>query len=285
MTVARYMFVLLVAIGAASGQVSLAASLDSSIKLTDKDTILLANFTNGTGDESFNDALEQPLRVSLEESPFLSVLSGFTVAATLRDMAHPANAPLTPEISRALCQRTHCKAYITGSISREGTEFLIGLQAVDCVSGETLAQAQSTAQSKEKVLDALGEAVSKLRVELGEPPESVREFSTPLSRATSLSFEALRAWGAAMRAQQENVDLVEGSQAAMPLLENAIKLDPDFANAIFAIGLIFRDALQEARAREYLIRAFACASAPAYVKSFAMRACTTASSRSNTRRP
>jgi tetratricopeptide (TPR) repeat protein len=253
----RYALALIVVVGVASGRVALTASPHSSAKLTDKDTIMLANFANDTGDESFNGALEQPLRVAFEESPFLKVLSGFAVAASLRELGHAANESLTPEISRALCQHAHCKAYVIGSISRQGTEFLITLQGVDCESGETLVQAQAAASGKERVLDALGETAGKLRAQLGELPESVREFSTPLSRATSLSFEALRAWGAAIKAQQENVDLVEGSQAALPLLEKAIKLDPDFASAIFAIGLIYRDALQEARAREYLIRAFA----------------------------
>lgn len=241
---------------AASAAVSGTGDSGKQIKLTNKDTILLADFTNGTGDEIFNDSLEPVLRTALEESPFLSILSGASVTATLKETALPANAPLTPETSRAVCQRTHCRAYITGSISRQGTGFHIGLQAVDGGSGETLVQTQSCAQDKKDILGALGEAVTKLRGQLGEPPESVRKFSTPLSRATSRSFEALRAWGAAIRAQQENADLAEGSQAAIPLLEKAAKLDPKFASAIFDIGVIYRNALQETRARKFLIQAF-----------------------------
>jgi eukaryotic-like serine/threonine-protein kinase len=235
----------------------IAARQLSFTKLTDTDTILLADFTNRTEDEIFNGALDQALRTALDESPFLSVLSGAGVAGTLKDMARPANTSLAPDIALAVCQRTKSKAYVAGSISSRGMEFAVDLKALDCMSGETLVQAQSIAQGKDKVLDALGEAVSKVRVQLGEPPEAVREFSTPLSRATSPSFEALQAWGAAIRAQQEKADLAEGSQAALPLLEKAIKLDPDFASALVAIGLISRDALQESRAREYLTRAFA----------------------------
>jgi eukaryotic-like serine/threonine-protein kinase len=225
-------------------------------KWTDKDTIVLADFTNSTGIEVFNGTLEQPLRTALEESPFLSVTSGFNVAAILRDMKQPASAALTPELARAVCQRINSRAYIKASIDRSGSEFVIELQAVDSGTGKLLTEVQSTAPSKEKVLDVLGETAAKLRVHLGESPESVREFGTPLSRATSGSFEALRAWEAAIRAQQEHVDLVEGSQAALPLLEKAVKLDPEFASAIFTIGMIYRDALQESRAGEYLTRAF-----------------------------
>lgn len=233
-----------------------AASQLSSTALTDKDTVFWGGFTNNTGDEVFSGSLEQPLRTALEESPFLSVLPGASAAAALKEMRQSANAPLTPEMSRRVCQRTHCKAYITGSLSREGAGFLITLQAVVCESGQPLAQVQAATQSKDQIVDALGDAVGKLRIQLGEPPESVREFSTPLSRATSASFDALKAWGAALKAQQESADLAEGSQAALPLLENAVKLDPNFASALFTIGLIYRDALQEARSRDYLIRAF-----------------------------
>jgi eukaryotic-like serine/threonine-protein kinase len=233
-----------------------AASQLSSATLTDKDTILLANFANNTGDEIFDGSLEQPLYTALEESPFLSVLTGASVAAALKEMGRPVNAPLDPEITRQACQRTHSKAYIAGSLTRQDTEFLIALQAVDCESGQPLAQVHTAAPSQNRILDTLGDTVSKLRLQLGESSESVREFSTPLSRATSPSFEALKSWSAALKAQQESSNLAEGSQAALPLLENAVKLDPNFASALFTIGLIYRDSLQEARARDYLIRAF-----------------------------
>jgi tetratricopeptide (TPR) repeat protein len=224
----------------------------SSTKLTDKDTILLADFTNSTEDEIFNGALEQALRIALDESPFLSVLSEAGVAATLKEMARSANTPLTPDIAVGVCQRTKSKAYIDGSISSRGTEFAVDLKALDCMSGETLAQAQSTAQGKDKVLDALGEAVSKLRVQLGEPLESVRKYNTPLSHATTASFEALREWGVGIRAQQE-----KDAAAALPFFEKAVKLDPNLASAIYSLGIIYRNWEQEARAREFFTKAFA----------------------------
>ena len=232
------------------------ASRLSSAPLTDKDTILLLSFANKTGDALFDGLLEQPLRTALEESPFLSVLPGSSISAALKATGHSADTQITPEIAREICQRTHTTAFLTGSLSRQGADFLVALEAANCENAQPIAQVQTAAANKEKILDALGDTVGKLRLQLGESPESVREFSTPLTRATSPSFEALKAWGAALKAQQESSDLVEGSQAALPLLETARKIDPNFASAIFTIGLIYRDALQEARARDYLIRAF-----------------------------
>ncbi len=132
----------------AMGSEQIPAGRLSSNKLTDKDTILLADFANSTNDEIFNGTLAQALRVALEESPFLSVLPEASVVAKLNDMAHPANTPLSPDIARMLCQSTDSKAYVTGSVSSQGTEFAISLKAMDCMSDETLAQAQSTAQGK-----------------------------------------------------------------------------------------------------------------------------------------
>jgi len=219
--------------------------------LTDKDTILLASFTNHTGIEVLDGTLDAVLRTALEESPFLSVLSEASVAAALNDIARPAGTPLTPELARSVCLRRRSKAYVTGSINRDGSEFLVALQAWDCQSGRILADQQSPAQDKEKILDALGEAISEVRMQLGEPVESVRTFNTPLSRATSGSFEALRAWNAGIRAKQER-----GDGAALPFFESAAQLDPNFASALFSIGVIYRNTSQEGRAREFDTKAF-----------------------------
>ena len=224
--------------------------------LTDQDTILLARFDNRSGIAVLDGALDPVLRTALEESPFVNVLSGFRAAATLRELGQPSDAAMSPEMARAVCRRNRCRAYITASISRGETGFLIDLDAVDCLGGEALANAQGKAPEAKDILHALGRAVGALRMKLGESPDSVRELSTPLTRATSSSFEALRAWGAARAAQQASADLAEGSQAALPLLEKAVVLDPGFASALFETGLIYRNALQEARARNYLIRAF-----------------------------
>ena len=136
--------------------------------LTDKDAIVLADFDNKTGDPVFDDALKTALNVSLSQSPFLNVLSDNKVAATLKLMTRPPDTRLTPDVARELCQRTGSKAYIAGSIASLGSQYVLGLKVVNCQSGETLAQEQTTAAAKEKVLDALGTAASKLRGELGE---------------------------------------------------------------------------------------------------------------------
>jgi tetratricopeptide (TPR) repeat protein len=280
MSLVCYGLVLLVTMSAASQQLPLkqeyfqgsvwmrerlAANTNPSSDLTDKDKIVLADLTNSTEDEVFHGALERALRVALDESPFLNVLAEVSVADTLKDMARQENTPRTPEIARTVCQRTNSKAYVAGSISAQGTEFAVALKAIDCMSGETLALAQSTAQGKDKVLDALGEAVSKLRVQLGEPLDSVREFRTPLSRATTTSFEALQAWSAGITAQKE-----KGAAAAIPFFEAAVRLDPNFASALFDLGLTYRNSQQEALARNLFIRAFAVRSHASARKRFSI---------------
>src|SRR5208337_4807817 len=140
-----------------------------SHKLTEKGTIVLADFANSTGDAIFDDTLKTALSVSLRQSPFLNMLSDSEVAKTLQMMTRPIGTKLTPEVTRELCQRAGSEAYIAGSIGSLGSEYVVGLKAVNCQSGDMLAQEQVTATSKEKVLDALGEAASKLRGQLGEP--------------------------------------------------------------------------------------------------------------------
>jgi eukaryotic-like serine/threonine-protein kinase len=141
--------------------------------LTDKDTIVLADFDNKTGDAVFDDTLKTALSVSLNQSPFLNVLSDSNVSKTLKLMTKPPDTKLTPDVARELCQRAGSKAYIAGSIASLGSQYVLGLKVVNCQSGDVLAQDQATAASKEKVLDALGDAASKLRGELGESLASV----------------------------------------------------------------------------------------------------------------
>ena len=143
-------------------------------KLTEKDTVLLADFANSTGDAAFDDTLKTTLSVALSQSPFLNVLTENKVAATLKLMARPPNTALTPEVARELCQRAGSKAYIAGTISNLGSQYVVGLKAVNCQSGDVLAQEQVTATTKEKVLDALGDAATKLRGELGESLDTLR---------------------------------------------------------------------------------------------------------------
>jgi eukaryotic-like serine/threonine-protein kinase len=154
-------------------------------KLTAQDTIVLSDFANSTGDPVFDDTLKTALTVGLRQSPFLKLLSDDRVGATLKLMTRPVNTPLVPEVTREVCQRARGKAYIAGSVATLGTEYVLGLKAVNCQSGDTLVQEQVTAPSKEKVLGALGEAASKLRSELGESLATVEKFDVPLEQATT----------------------------------------------------------------------------------------------------
>jgi serine/threonine protein kinase/Flp pilus assembly protein TadD len=200
-------------------------------RLTEKDTIVLADFANSTGDPIFDDTLKTALTVSLRQSPFLNVLSDSEVAKTLQLMTRPASTKLTPEITRELCQRAGSKGYIAGSIGSLGSEYVLGLKAVNCQNGDTLGQEQVTAASKEKVLDALGEAASKLRGELGESLVSVGMHDKPLDEATTSSLEALQAFTQGMRTAHE-----QGDQYALPHLQRAVELDPNFARAYASLG-------------------------------------------------
>jgi eukaryotic-like serine/threonine-protein kinase len=221
-------------------------------KLSDKDTIVIGDFSNSTGDAVFDGTLKQALGVSLLQSPFLNVLSDSRVAATLRLMAQPANTPLTPEVARELCQRANSKAYIAGSVASLGSAYIIGLKAVNCISGDTLAQEQAQAKGKENVLDALSSAAAKVREKLGESLASVQKFNAPLPQATTTSLEALKTYTLAFQAINQ-----EGSAAALPLLKHAVELDPQFATAIYAMGVCYINLGQDDRASEYLSRAFA----------------------------
>ena len=153
--------------------------------LTDKDTVVLTDFSNSTGDAVFDDTLKTALSVALNQSPFLNVLSDRKVTDTLQQMTRPSGTKLTPELAREVCQRTGSKAYIAGSIGSLGSEYVVGLKAVNCQTGDLLAQEQVTAPAKEKILDVLGGAVSKLRRELGESLATVQRFDAPLEQATT----------------------------------------------------------------------------------------------------
>jgi serine/threonine protein kinase/tetratricopeptide (TPR) repeat protein len=205
-------------------------SHQQSKRLTDKDTIVLADFANTTGDAIFDDTLKTALTASLRQSPFLNLLSDDGVGATLKLMTRPTNTLLTPEVTREVCQRAHSKAYISGSIATLGSEYVLGLKAVSCQSGDTLALEQVTAASKEKVLVALGEAASKLRGELGESLATVQKFDVPLEQATTSSLEALEAYS-------------RGDY------QRAIELDPNFALGYWMAGSMSGNP-------KYLTRAF-----------------------------
>jgi serine/threonine protein kinase/tetratricopeptide (TPR) repeat protein len=219
--------------------------------LTDKDTIVLADFTNTTGDTIFDETLKTGLHVSLRQSPFLNVLSYSEVVKTLQQMTRPASTKLTPEVARELCLRSGSQAYVAGSIASLGSAFVLGLKAVNCQSGDTLVEEQVTAPSKEKVLDALGEAASKLRGELGESLTTVQKFDVPLAEATTPSLEALKAYSLSQKELNE-----KSAAASLPYARRAIELDPNFALGYLAVGLDYSNLNEAGRAREYFTKAF-----------------------------
>jgi eukaryotic-like serine/threonine-protein kinase len=226
-------------------------SRQTAHRLTDKDTIVLADFANSTGDPVFDDTLKTALSVSLNQSPFLNVLPENKVAATLKLMTRPRDTKLTRDVARELCQRADSKAYIAGSIASLGNEYVLGLEAVNCQSGDPLAEQQITAASKEKVLDALGEAASKLRGELGESLATVQKFDVPLAEATTSSLEALKALTLARKAVNE-----KGAAAALPYAQRAIELDPNFAMGYEVVGNDYASLGELGRASDYFAKAF-----------------------------
>jgi serine/threonine protein kinase/Tfp pilus assembly protein PilF len=219
--------------------------------LTEKDTIVLADFANSTGDPVFDDALKQALNVSLSQSPFLNVLSENKVAATLQLMSRPPNTALTPAVARELCLRAGSKAYIAGSIATLGSQYVLGLKAVNCQSGEPLAQEQATASAKEKVLDALGGIASKLRGEMGESLATVQKFDVRLEQATTSSLEALKDYSLGEKAYRD-----QGAAAALPYHERAIQDDPNFAMGYEAVASDYYAKGEVGRASEYFSKAF-----------------------------
>jgi predicted Zn-dependent protease/predicted Ser/Thr protein kinase len=220
-------------------------------RLTNRDTVVLADFGNSTGDPIFDDTLKTALGVALHQSPFLNILSDNKVAETLEQMTRPPGTKLTPELARELCQRAGSRAYIAGSIGSLGSEYVLGLKAVNCPNGELLAQEQVTAPAKEKVLEALGGAVSKLRGELGESLATVQRFDVPLEQATTSSLEALKAYSLGLKADRE-----QGPAVALPFHQRAIQLDSNFAMGYMAVGGEYFSLSQTGRASEYLAKAF-----------------------------
>jgi len=219
-------------------------------RLTDKDTIVLADFANTTGDPVFDDTLKTALVISLQQSPFLNVLPDSEVSKTLQQMTRPAGTKLTADVTRELCQRAGSKAYISGAIASLGSDYVLGLKAVNCQSGDTLAQEQVTTPSKEKVLDTLGKAASRLRRQLGESLATVQKFDVPLEDASTPSLEALKAYSLGRKADNEK------GHAGLPYDQRAIELDPSFPVAYEAVGNDYSNFGEQGRASEYFTKAF-----------------------------
>ncbi len=226
-------------------------SRQSTHLLTEKDTIVLADFANTTGDSVFDDTLKQALAVDLGQSPFLNILSETQVRQTLRQMTRSPNERLTQDLAREVCQRTGSKAYLAGSIAALGAQYVIGLEALNCASGEALAREQVTAAGKEQVLPMLGQAAVKLRNELGESLSSVQKFDVPLEQTTTNSLEALKAYTLGRKTSHE-----KGDADAIPFEKRAIELDPNFAMAYAGLGIYYYNLNQPSMAADYLKKAF-----------------------------
>jgi serine/threonine protein kinase len=205
-----------------------------STKLSEKDTVVLADFTNTTGDAVFDETLKQALSVGLQQSPFLNILSDQKVKETLGMMGRPVGERLSEETAREICQRTASAAVLTGSISSLGSEYVVGLKAVNCRTGDPLAQNQLQAAKKEEVLNTLDRATTQLRTTLGESLSTVQKYDTPVEEATTRSLEALQAYSLALKTDSE-----KGAVAAIPYYRRAIELDPDFALAYSHLGIIY----------------------------------------------
>jgi len=227
-------------------------SRQTTHRLTEKDSIVLAEFTNTTGDPVFDGTLRQGLSAQLEQSPFLNLLSDERVAQTLALMAQPKDARLTRELAREVCQRTASAASIEGSISSLGSQYVVGLKSVNCHSGDVLANEQATASGKEQVLKALGEATTKMREKLGESLASVQKYDAPAENVTTPSLEALQAYSLGVQALEVKNDRA----AAVPLFQRAVSLDPNFAMAYARLGTSYYNLGQTARAADNTRKAY-----------------------------
>jgi eukaryotic-like serine/threonine-protein kinase len=220
--------------------------------LTRLDTIVLADFINKTGDPIFDDTLRQGLSAQLQQSPFLSLVSEQRIQQTLRLMGKPADSKLSPAIAGDVCLRVGSKAYLSGSISSMGTQYVIGVNAVNCQTGDYLAQEQFTANGKENILKALGEAATRLRERLGESLKTVQKLDTPIEQATTPSLEALQAYSLGRKTMQGMADYT----AAVPLFERSIQLDPNFAMAYATLGTTYHNIGEKILAAENTRKAY-----------------------------
>jgi DNA-binding winged helix-turn-helix (wHTH) protein/tetratricopeptide (TPR) repeat protein len=220
-------------------------------KLTETDTIVLAEFDNKTGDGVFDDTLKQGLSVQLEQSPFLDLLSDRKVNETLKLMGRSPDDRLTANVTREVCQRTGSKAMLTGSIAGLGSHYVIGLKAVNCDTGNVLAEAQEQAAGKEAVLKALDAAAVSLRAKLGESLSTVQKYATPVEEATTPSLEALKAYSLGVKTNSK-----KGGTSALLFFKRAVELDPNFAVAYTYMSGLYLDLNEGGRAAENARKAY-----------------------------
>ena len=218
--------------------------------LTERDTVVIADFENSTGDPVFDGALKQALAVQLGQSPFLNILSERKVEETLRLMGRPSSERVTRDVARELCVRTGSKAILLGSISNLGGQYVVGIDAVGCSSGDTLAEEQEEAATKQDVLKALSKAASSLRSKLGESLASIQRFDVPVE-ATTTSLEALKAFSMGITTQR-----TRGAAAAIPFFKRALELDPDFAAAYAGLAVSYSNLGQPSLSAENIKKAY-----------------------------
>jgi serine/threonine protein kinase/tetratricopeptide (TPR) repeat protein len=223
-----------------------------TLPLTDRDTLLVADFVNTTGDSVFDGALKQALSISLEQSPFLSLVSREEVRDTLRLMTRSPDDRVVGDVAREACQRFGAKAVIEGSIAPLGSHYAIGLDAVECQSGKTVASEQAEAARREQVLTVLSTSASGLRRKLGESLPTIQRFDTPIPQATTPSLEALKAFSAG-----DDVRTRRGELDAVPFYKRAIELDPDFATAYGRLSAIYFNVGETAEMRRNTEEAYA----------------------------
>ena len=239
--------------GGAAVAIALATFVYShrAMALSEKDTIVLADFDNRTGDPVFDEALKQALAVDLSQSPFLNILSERKEAATLRLMNREPDQPVTGEVARELCQRVESKAMLAGAISALGSDYFIDLNAINCATGDTLAKQQVQAHGKDDVLKALGNAATEMRSRLGESLASVQRFGTPIEEATTSSLEALKAYSIGRR-----VSYTKGDVAALPYYERAVELDANFALVYRSLAVAYFNLGEATRSSQTAKKAF-----------------------------
>ena len=221
-------------------------------RLTEKDTIVVGDFTNSTGDAVFDGTLRQGLSVELEQSPFLRLVSEEQIQQTLRMMSRPTNTPLTPELAREVCQRTSSAAALEGSIALIGTQYSLTVRAVNCANGDSLASAEAQANDKSHVLDVLTNVASEMRRKLGESLSTMQKYNTPLVQATTPSLEALWAFNLGWKNLMGEVD----AAAALPFFQRAAQLDPNFAMAYWGMSLAYSELGETASSAENVRKAF-----------------------------
>jgi DNA-binding winged helix-turn-helix (wHTH) protein/tetratricopeptide (TPR) repeat protein len=216
-----------------------------------KDTVVLADFANSTGDPMFDETLRQGLAIQLRQSPYLSLISDQRISHTLRLMGHRTDAQLTPELARGVCERTGSAAVLEGSIAPLGNQYVLTLQAKSCRTGEVLDQEQMQAAKKEDVLSALSQIAGRFRNRVGESLTTIQEHNTPLAEATTPSLEALEAYSAGWKLHTSN-----GAMAALPLLKRAVEIDPNFALAQATLGREYADLDESDLSAEHTTKAW-----------------------------